>query len=94
MRGFHARITFAARGEGRLAVRAAGTPPAVPQPGARPLSKHTPVAVTLGTALAGLALGGSAFAMEPLAQGYMLAAGEAAKAAEGKCGEGKCGGMA
>lgn len=29
--------------------------------------------------------------MEPLAQGYLLAAGEAAKAGEGKCGEGKCG---
>jgi uncharacterized low-complexity protein len=43
----------------------------------------------LGVALAGLVLGGSAFAMEPLSQGYMLAASHAA--AEGKCGEGKCG---
>lgn len=43
----------------------------------------------LGVALAGLVLSGSAFAMQPLAQGYMLAAGHAA--AEGKCGEGKCG---
>ncbi|HEY0505876.1 MAG TPA: EF-hand domain-containing protein [Lysobacter sp.] len=43
----------------------------------------------LGVALAGLVLSGSAFAMQPLAQGYMLAAGHVA--AEGKCGEGKCG---
>ena len=61
------------------------------------MSKHTPVAVTLSTALAGLALSGATFAMQPLAQGYMLAASEpvatteAAKADEGKCGEGKCG---
>ena len=40
------------------------------------MSKHTPVAVTLGTALAGLALSGATFAMQPLAQGYMLAASE------------------
>jgi uncharacterized low-complexity protein len=44
----------------------------------------------IGVALAGLVLGGSAFAVEPLSQGYMLAASHAA--AEGKCGEGKCGG--
>lgn len=43
----------------------------------------------LGVALAGLVLSGTAFAVEPLAQGYMLAASHAA--AEGKCGEGKCG---
>ncbi|UNK49915.1 EF-hand domain-containing protein [Lysobacter sp. S4-A87] len=43
----------------------------------------------LGVALAGLVLSGSAFAMQPLSQGYMLAASHAA--AEGKCGEGKCG---
>ncbi|UNK48725.1 EF-hand domain-containing protein [Lysobacter sp. S4-A87] len=43
----------------------------------------------LGIALAGLVLSGSAFAMQPLSQGYMLAASHAA--AEGKCGEGKCG---
>jgi len=55
------------------------------------MSKHKPAAVALGTALAGLALSGSAFTMEPLAQGYLLAAGEAAKAGEGRCGEGKCG---
>ena len=55
------------------------------------MSKQKPVAIALGTALAGLTLSGAAFAMEPLAQGYMLAAGEAAKAQEGKCGEGKCG---
>lgn len=48
----------------------------------------------LGIALAGLVLGQSAFAMQPLAQGYMLAASHAAgegKCGEGKCGEGKCG---
>ena len=39
----------------------------------------------------GILLAGSTFAMEPLAQGYLLAAPEAAKAGEGKCGEGKCG---
>lgn len=44
----------------------------------------------LGVALAGLVLSGSAFAVTPLAQGYML--GTAHAAAEGKCGEGKCGG--
>ncbi len=50
-------------------------------------TRHT--AGMLGVALAGLVLSGSAFAMQPLAQGYMLAAGHAA--GEGKCGEGKCG---
>ncbi|MBU8977820.1 MULTISPECIES: EF-hand domain-containing protein [unclassified Lysobacter] len=43
----------------------------------------------LGVALAGLVLSGSAFAVQPLSQGYMLAAAHAG--AEGKCGEGKCG---
>jgi len=52
-----------------------------------------PTALALGAALAGgLALTGSAFAMQPLAQGYMLAAAEVA---EGSCGgktaEGSCG---
>jgi uncharacterized low-complexity protein len=60
-----------------------------------------PVALALGTALVGgLALSGSAFAMQPLAQGYMLSAASASvdgKAAEGSCGadkaaEGSCGG--
>ena len=52
-----------------------------------------PVVVALGAAIAGLALSGSAFAMQPLAQGYMLAATDGAHDhAEGKCGEGKCGG--
>ncbi|WP_054887654.1 hypothetical protein [Pseudomonas sp. NBRC 111130] len=37
----------------------------------------------------GINLASSAFAVEPLAQGYQLAAAE--KAGEGKCGEGKCG---
>lgn len=65
-----------------------------------------PSAVAIGTALAGgLLLSGSAFAITPLAQGYLLgAAGSVAdatagdpKAAEGSCGadktkaEGKCG---
>ena len=49
-----------------------------------------PVAVAIGAALAGgLVLTGSAFAMQPLAQGYMLATASVAsddKAAEGKCG--------
>ena len=70
-----------------------------------------PVALAIGATLAGgLALSGSAFASTPLAQGYLLGAQDAAKAAdaktkegscgahkakaEGKCGEGKCGGMA
>ena len=48
-------------------------------------SNKKPLAVALGTALAGgLVLGGSAFAMTPLAQGYMLAATSAdASAQEG-----------
>jgi uncharacterized low-complexity protein len=67
-----------------------------------------PVAIAVGAALAGgLALSGSAFAMQPLAQGYMLSTASVAadKAAEGSCGadktkeaaagkakaEGKCG---
>jgi len=37
----------------------------------------------------GINLASSAFAVEPLPQGYQLAAAE--KAGEGKCGEGKCG---
>ena len=41
----------------------------------------------LGVALAGLVLGQSAFAMQPLAQGYMVAASHAA--GEGKCGADK-----
>ncbi len=46
----------------------------------------------LGVALGGgLLLTGQAFASQPLAQGYLVSAGHAAKAAEGKCGEGKCG---
>lgn len=58
-------------------------------------SNQKPVSLVLCTALVGgLALSASAFAMQPLAQGYLLSAsapdtGE--KAAEGKCGEGKCG---
>lgn len=39
--------------------------------------------------LGGINLTPSAFAVEPLPQGYQLAAAE--KAGEGKCGEGKCG---
>lgn len=65
-----------------------------------------PVAIAMGTALAGgLMLSGSAFSVTPLGQGYLLSAQDAAatdaqaaapkavnpKAAEGKCGEGKCG---
>ncbi|WP_430325881.1 HvfA family oxazolone/thioamide-modified RiPP metallophore [Pseudomonas shirazensis] len=45
----------------------------------------------LGAAVVGsLLLGNSAFAVEPMSQGYQLAA--AKTDAEGKCGEGKCGG--
>lgn len=51
---------------------------------------NNPAAVAIALA-GGLALTGSAFAMEPLSQGYLLAGQEAPKAAEGKCGEGKCG---
>ena len=67
-----------------------------------------PVVVAVCTALAGgVALAGSAFAITPLAQGYLLGAQQAQTAdaakdaegscgadmkhAEGKCGEGKCG---
>ena len=48
----------------------------------------------LGVALAGMVVAGSSFAMQPLAQGYAVAATKAApegKCGEGKCGEGKCG---
>ena len=59
-------------------------------------SNQKPVSLALSAALVGgLALSASAFAMQPLAQGYLLAAGApdtGEKAAEGKCGEGKCGG--
>jgi uncharacterized low-complexity protein len=45
----------------------------------------------LGAALLGsMAVANSAFAVEPLPQGYLLA--DAKASAEGKCGEGKCGG--
>ena len=58
-------------------------------------SNQKPVSLALCTALVGgLALSASAFAMQPLAQGYLLSATTAdagEKAAEGKCGEGKCG---
>ncbi|MBD9435520.1 EF-hand domain-containing protein [Pseudoxanthomonas sp. PXM03] len=56
------------------------------------MSKNTTKPAAVAIALAGgILLAGSSFAMEPLAQGYLLAAPEAAKAGEGKCGEGKCG---
>ncbi|RYZ70892.1 MAG: hypothetical protein EOP91_12380, partial [Lysobacteraceae bacterium] len=48
-----------------------------------------PATLVLGSAmLAGLALSGSAFSMQPLAQGYLVSASAATgdKAAEGKCG--------
>ena len=50
---------------------------------------RTKTAGLLGLTLAGLVLSSSAFAVNPLSQGYRLAASHAA--AEGKCGEGKCG---
>ena len=53
-------------------------------------NNRKPVAVAIGAALAGgLALSGSAFAMQPLAQGYML--GTASVAADDKVAEGSCG---
>lgn len=59
------------------------------------MSNHKkPVAIAIGTALAGgLVLSGSAFAIQPLAQGYLLSAQEAGKTAmkEDKAKEGKCG---
>lgn len=57
-------------------------------------SSQKPVSLALSASLVGgLALSASAFAMQPLAQGYLLSATADAgeKAAEGKCGEGKCG---
>jgi uncharacterized low-complexity protein len=63
-------------------------------------TNSTPTSLALCTALVGgLALSGSAFAMQSLPQGYLLSASSAdgEKAAEGKCGadkkagEGKCG---
>ena len=39
----------------------------------------------------GMLLANSAFASQPLAQGYLLTAAPVTKTAEGKCGEGKCG---
>lgn len=56
----------------------------------RQSSKPVSLAVT-AVLVSGLGLSASAFAMTDLAQGYLLSAGEATKAAEGKCGEGKCG---
>jgi uncharacterized low-complexity protein len=54
-----------------------------------------PVAIAVGAALVGgLALAGSAFSMQPLAQGYALGAGQPHHGdhkAEGKGGEGRCG---
>lgn len=56
------------------------------------MSKTTTKPAAVAVALAsGILLAGSTFAMEPLAQGYLLAAPEAAKAGEGSRGEGKCG---
>ena len=60
------------------------------------MSKSNSKSTTLAacTVLAsGIVLAGSAFAMQPLAQGYLLAAPEsaAAPASDGKGGEGKCG---
>ena len=48
---------------------------------------HKKHMLALGAALAGgLVLSGSAFAMDPLAQGYMLSASGGEKAKEGNCG--------
>ena len=56
-------------------------------------SSKKPVAVAIGTALAGgLLLSGGAFAVTPLAQGYLLGAQDAAAEADTKTAEGRCGG--
>lgn len=55
-------------------------------------SNRKPVAIAIGTALAGgLMLSGSSFAITPLSQGYLLGAQDAAKAADAKAKEGSCG---
>lgn len=57
-------------------------------------SNLKPVALAVCTAIGGLSLSASAFAMNELTSGYMAAAGNAMpgeKGKEGKCGEGKCG---
>ena len=55
-----------------------------------------PVAIAIGAALVGgLTLAGSAFAMQPLSSGYMVASasvGEGACGADKKAAEGSCGG--
>ncbi|CAD5109529.1 HvfA family oxazolone/thioamide-modified RiPP metallophore [Zestomonas carbonaria] len=49
----------------------------------------------IGVALSGgMFLANTAFAVQPLAQGYLSAGIQVAQAGEGKCGEGKCGGSA
>lgn len=54
------------------------------------MSKTSTKPAAIAIALAGgIALSGSAFAMQDLAQGYLLSAGETAKAGEGKCGMSK-----
>jgi uncharacterized low-complexity protein len=56
------------------------------------MSKHSSKPVSLAVAavlVGGMGLSASAFAMTDLAQGYLLSAGEATKAAEGKCGMAK-----
>jgi uncharacterized low-complexity protein len=59
-------------------------------------SQKKPVAIAIGAALVGgLTLAGSAFAMQPLASGYMVASASVAEGACGavkKAGEGSCGG--
>lgn len=55
-------------------------------------SNKKPAAAAIGTALAGgLLLSGSAFAMTPLAQGYLLGAQEAGTTTGDKAHEGRCG---
>ena len=55
------------------------------------MSKQSSKLIVTAALVGGLGLSASAFAMSDLGQGYLLGAGEAAKAGEGKCGEGKCG---
>jgi uncharacterized low-complexity protein len=53
-------------------------------------ANKTTLALALTLGAVGMAHAATPFAMQPLSQGYMVAAAD--KAMDGKCGEGKCGG--
>jgi len=62
-----------------------------------PVSNKTRIGLLAVALAGGMNLASTAFAVEPLSQGYQLAAADKAgegKCGEGKCGEGKCGGDA